>query len=272
MTPVRDRLFKCLLVLFFIPLFLGANEPNGTDLSKHFKVTWALSELNKSLTFNESSPSGMKHSERLSVNLDVEILKPDLVFAITRECVITEVLDRNGKQITKPYGLKINNSKRMSYNNLSYRKRSVRTPQPNKWLTRIRSVLKLPRRSKRHWSSKQIEELKSQRLSVTLDSDLCRKSGGEFATIKGYFYILRAESYEYVDGPFEPHKNPVLLTNNDEINIVRSSAEDQAYFLLLEHRPSHRSGIERYLSTGYMRPIEIDVQRLLGEISVGDFL
>jgi hypothetical protein len=253
-------------VLIQVVILLFASSPAWTEAkidaktSKRFKVNWSSIRYHTSLSIQRTSPKKQEATNRLHLLCEIEILDPDLVLGTTREGVMTQLTDPNGQNIPATSPLVRRGSMHMRYEGLQYRRRYVRPPQPNRWLSRIQSALKLPKRPqpRPEW----INELQPSRMQVQLDAELSKLTGGEIKRMEGHFYALTAESIEHIYVPFKPNENWVRLTPDVEIKVTEAWCKNSSYHLRTEARPRGGASSRPYTIETYL-PNRIVVHRQL---------
>ncbi len=256
----RGNLIRVAVVLIVVSSAWAANKTDA-KAAKHFKVNWSSISYDKTLTNPKLSSGSRQTSTRLALSCEIEIVDPDLVLGTSGEGVVTQITDPNGRNANiSSFAQTQRGSLHMRYEGLHYRSRFVRPPKPNRWLSLIRSALKLPRRTPAH--PEMVDELQPSRMQVQLDARLCDRAGGEIRAVKGHFYALMAESIEHVDVPFKPSNGWVRLTDEIEIQVIEAQCTSSSYRMKIETRP--RGGSAMYsLNVGDLLPSRIVKDRQL---------
>ncbi|MHC4700778.1 MAG: hypothetical protein ACYTFQ_09395, partial [Planctomycetota bacterium] len=146
------------------------------------------------------------------------------------------------------------------YSPLHYRTRYVSPPKPPKWKTAVRSALRLP--PKQSASRQLATELDPSRARIALDVGLTKGTDMKMATVKGHFYALIAESFKYVELPFEPNDSWVRLTHDQEVSIRDAWQRGSSYYLNTQTRP-HKASFTGHLYPEGFLPEQMVVDRQL---------
>lgn len=261
MASIRSYVLIHVIFLSFVTSLGWAEAPIDVKVTKCFKVNWSSIDYFKMNKIQRTSPKKQETSENLSLSCEIEILKPDLILGTTQECVLTQLIDSNGKNVSSiPAGHSKLDVKRMDYEALRYRRRRVPPARPNRWLARIQSILKIPRRTRPQptW----VNELEPNRMHIKLDANAGKHTGEEISRIEGYFYALKADSLEHIEVPFEPNNNWVRLTDDLEIRVREARHTGSSYHFQIENR--HPRGVRiRSISPKDLLPSRIVVNRQL---------
>ena len=257
-----------------------------TDL---FGVNWESVRYNRSVSrYNlevSSNEQNSRASESLSLSGQILIKDPNLVLGTCQQGVITEMTDRQGRNIES--GQELPQSRNMSYEGLRYRQRYTQPPKLPRWKNFVRSILRIRPASFR---PERINELQPARLDMQLDIGLLGSSGGQITEIKGYYFALMAESVEYVEVPFEPNDNWIRLTDDLEIMVQeaecattssrirynyniqeRRTGDDRPYRLTVEDYLPERIVTDRHFVGADGKPIDrfMGISRLPGRVGGG---
>jgi hypothetical protein len=244
-------LIQIIVLLFGLPIVsAGAGvDKKVTDL---FKVNWESIRYDKSVyrrnpEFTLNDPSVR---ENLSLSGRIEIKDPNLVLGTCQQGIITEMTDHKGQKIDHSQEL----PRRMYYEGLRYNQRYIQPQLLPRWKTVIRSLLRTGPTSSR---PELVNELQPARLEIQMNIRLLETPGGEIGSLKGYFYIIIAESLKYIDVPFEPNDNWVRLTDDMEVHVreakcTTTSASRSRYSFDIEENwtggpRTNRLSIEDYL-------------------------
>lgn len=196
-----------------------------------FAVKWSRVTYNRIVEIQNTGNSSPKQQtlERLSLSCDVEIRDPNLVLGLSREGVITDVTDSQGRAID----ILIRPSQGQSYGGLQYREQLAQAKEPL-WRSLARSALRLSpdQAAKPQW----VQELQPSHLEMLLDLRSLDGAGRELGTIKGYFHVLRAESIARVEVLFEPNEAWVRLTPELEIQVREASCTASSFHFRIETR------------------------------------
>ena len=194
------------------------------NIEDNFRVNWTRISYSKTVSLRNPDVSeygrqvqgkGQEVSERMSLSCEVEMLDPNFVLGISRAPMIEEMIDDKGGNIE--IDSKLPSSFQTRYEAPRYGRRFVAPTRPAKWKTAVRSALKLPPKesSRPQW----VEEVEPSRMQIDLSVGLGEQSSGKIGRVKGYFYALVAESFEYVDVPFKSSDKWIRLTPDVEVQI-----------------------------------------------------
>lgn len=238
-----------------------AESDTEKKVGENFKVKWTRISYTKTVSLNNTEVSedqGQDVSERMSLSCEVAILDPNLVLGISRAPVIEEMTDDKGGEIEIDTGP--SNSFQMRYEAPRYDRRFVPPTRPAKWKTAIRSALRLPPKesSQPRW----VEQIRPVRMQIDLNVGLSEKSTEKINRVKGYFYALIAESYEYVDVPFKKSDKWVRLTPDVEVQITDAWRKGSSYRLSTKGRPEGGRSMNG-LSAGTYLPARLVMDRQL---------
>jgi hypothetical protein len=141
----------------------------------------------------------------------------------------------------------------MRYEGLRYHQRMSQPPKTPRWKAFLYKYIRIPQKPFR---PQLVNQLEPSRLQFELDLGLLGHTGKEIKSLKGYYYVLMAESIQHIEVPFEPNDQWVGLT--DEIAIQVREAECKITGSRLKYN------------------LDIEESRLGGErfnrISFGDYL
>ncbi|MEJ2705182.1 MAG: hypothetical protein P8Z79_22305 [Sedimentisphaerales bacterium] len=254
--------FVRVAVVLFVASSAWAENKTDAKTAKHFKVNWSSISYDKTLINPKlSSRRQGVSSSRLTLSCEIEIVDPDLVVGTSGEGIVTQMTDPNGRNVDiSSFAQTRSGSVRMRYEGLRYQSRFVQPPKPNRWLSLIRSALKLSRRAPAR--PELVNELQPSRMQVQLDARLCDRAGGEIRAVKGHFYALMAESIEHVDVPFKPSTGWVRLTDEIEIQVLEAQCTSSSYRMKIETRPRGGSAMHS-LNVGDLLPSRIIKDRQL---------
>jgi len=242
-------LIEVMALFVGLSLARAESEPKPEmKVADNFKVSWSSITYTKRLSLHNpavSEDQEQKVSESLSLSCEVEILDPNLVLGTCREPMIEELTDGKGGNIEIDPMLP--GSGYMRYEAPRYRRRFVVPPKPAKWKTAVRSALRLPPKASSR--PQLVNELEPSRMQIDLDVGLSKQAGGEIGRVKGHFYALIAESFEYVDVPFEPSDKWIRLTPDVEVQVRDAWRKDSSYRLSTKARPE---------GGGRMRPLSVE--------------
>ncbi len=230
------------------------NESNAEkEVGDKFQLDWTRISYSKTVSLHNTETSenqAQDVSERMSLSCEVEILDPNFVLGISRSPVIEEILDDKDSKIE--INSRVPSSFRLRYEAPRYHRRFVRPKKPAKWKTAIRSALRLP--PKESSQPRLVEQIRPIRMQIDLDVGLGEKTPDKINCVKGYFYALMAESYEYVEIPFKKSDEWVRLTPDVEVQIAEAWLRNSRYYLNTKGRPQgaqpiHNLSAETYLPT-----------------------
>lgn len=258
MAPLRQSVGRVVVVLV-VSSSVWAGTRIDAKVTKRFKVHWSSIHYGKTLMNPKVSSGSQRISERLSLTCEVEIQDPDLTLGTSREGIVTELKDPNGRDIhATPYSSTQRSSTPMRYDGLRYRTRYIQPSQPNRWLAILKSALRIRQKSLR---SKRVSELQPSDFRIQLDTGLRQRARRGIGRMKGYFYALMAESIEHVDVPFAPNGRWVRLTDYLEIQVVQAQCTDSSYRFEIATRSRGNSFRMNMLSAGDSLPRRIVVDR-----------
>jgi len=257
-----------IVLIEVMALFVGLSPARAESESKpkmkvadNFKVSWSSITYTKRLLLRNpavSEDQEQEVSEGLSLSCEVEILDPNLVLGTCREPLIEELTDGKGGDIE--IDAMSSGSGYTRYEAPRYRRRFVAPPKPAKWKTAIRSALRLPQKASSR--PQLVNVLEPSRMQIDLDVGLSKQTGGEIGHVKGYFYALMAESFEYVDVPFKKSDKWVRLTPDVEVQIRDAFSDGCSYRLSTKARPEG-GGFRGMLSADTYLPERLLVERRL---------
>ncbi len=262
MNRLHWIVFTQIIVLLAGSLPAWSESKPEPKIEDNFEVKWTSVTYHKIVSVpNPVGPSdaqGPQRSENLSLNCEVVIVDPNLVLGTCWEVKVEDITDGQGERIQTAFI----SSRRgyTQYGPMSYRRRYVTPPKPSRWKTAVRSALGLsPKESPR---SQLVTELLPCRMQIELDVGLTEGTDREIGTLKGHFYVLMAESFEYVELPFEPNDKWVRLTPDLEVRIRDAWYRDSSYHLSAEARPGGGSSTLHLYPESFL-PERIVVDRQL---------
>lgn len=283
---LRLRLiFIILIISAFKDLSIAAtNIEVDKKVADLFEIKWQRTEYDKSVRrYNPDVSSNQQPSraiENLRLSCEVTIKDPNLVFGISRQGNLTEIIDSGGRNIEisqevpqlnrSPSPGKRNiptpQSFRMRYEGLRYQPQMTQPPKIPQWQVLLYKYLKYLRIKPKPFKSELVFELQPSRVRFELDLGLLDSSSGEIRNLKGYYYALMAESVEHVEVPFEPNDQWVNLT--DEVAIQVREAKCTIEGTRLKYNfdiEENRLGGERFhlLSFGNYLPEKMVMDRQL---------
>jgi hypothetical protein len=286
---IRSRL---LLTIVAIVTFIGWSVA-ATDIEVDkkvadlFEIKWQRTEYDKSVTRHNpnvlSNQQSSRANENLRLSCEITINDPNLVFGISRQGSLTEIIDSEGRnteisqevpQLSRSPSPGMRNmhtprSFRMRYEGLHYLPRMTRPPKIPRWRALLYKYLKYLRIKPKRFKPELVNELQPARVQFELDLGLLESSSEEIRILRGYYYALMAESVEHIEVPFEPNDQWVNLT--DEVAVQVREAKCTIEGTRLEYNfdiKENRSGGERFhlLSFGDYLPEKMVMGRqLIGE-------
>ena len=266
------RIAVCAVITLSIGFSAARSESKiEKKVEDNFKVNWTRISYTKTVSVsNPDAPEdqyrqvpqnqGQEVSERLSLSCQVEMLDPNFVLGISRAPTIEEMTDEKGGDIAIDAGSRSSFS--MRYEPPRYRRRFVAPTKPAKWKTAVRSALKLPpsEGSQPRW----VEEIEPSRMQIDIGVGTGEQAGEKIGRVKGFFYALVAESFEYVDIPFKKSDEWVRLTPDAEVQIAEASCDESRYRLQTKGRTEGR-GIRGMISAeDYMPARVVTARQLIG--------
>jgi hypothetical protein len=262
------NLLRRIVILAVITLSIGFSAARSESKAEpekkvegNFKVSWTRISYSKTVSLSNAEvgeDQEQEVSERLSLSCEVAMVDPNCVLGISRAPMIEEVTDGKGGNVEIDTGPR--SSFHTRYEAPRYRRRFV-APQPQaKWKTAVRSALRLPPKegSRPQW----IEEIEPSRIQIDLGVGTGEQSGEKISRVKGYFYALIAESFEYVDVPFKKSGKWVRLTPDVEVQILEAFTDASSYRLRTKARPEG-GGFRGMLSAESYMPTRLVTSRQL---------
>jgi len=228
-----------------------AKSKDEKKIEDNFEVSWTRISYTKTVSLSNTDGSEDQDqdvSERMSLSCEVEMLDPNFVLGVSRAPVIEEMTDDKGGKIEIDTGS--SSSFQMRYEAPRYDRRYVSPIKTAKWKTAVRSALRLPPKesSQPRW----VEQIRPVRMQIDLNVGLGEKAPEKIGRVKGYFYALIAESYEYVDVPFKKSDKWIRLTPDVEVQITDAWCKGSSYRISTKGRPEggrsiHSLSAETYL-------------------------
>jgi len=235
----------------------------------NFKVNWTRISYTKTVSVsNPDAPEdqyrqvpqnqGQEVSERMSISCEVQIIDPNFVLGISRAPTIEEMTDDKGGNIEIDW--KAPSSFLTRYEAPRYRRQFVAPQKQPKWKTAVRSALKLPPKegSRPQW----VEEIEPCRMQIDLGVGTGEQFRDRIGRVKGYFYALVAESFEYVDVPFRKSDKWIRLTPDMEVQILEAFTDGSSYRIRTKGRPEG-GGFRGMLSAESYMPARLVTSRQL---------
>jgi len=234
MISLRWSFIYVIIIIFTDFSMASADADIDKKVTDLFEINWESMNYDRSVTLYNPKVSSNRQAARADENLklrcEIEIKDPNLVLGISRKGVLTEMTD------SKRLNIEINQelpplkrpplpamrnmpsprSMEMAYEGLRYRPQMTRPPVIPRWRALLFKYLRIPTKP---FKPEFINELQPARIQFELDIGLLEPSGGEIRSLKGYFYVLMAESIEHVEVPFEPNDRWVHLTDDVEIRV-----------------------------------------------------
>jgi len=185
---------------------------SGSKVADGLNVRWRSLEYTKTL-YNPaftSNKQGQSKAESLSLSCKVDMPEPELVLGTCNDSVIEQITDSQGRDV--------------EIGNIPSRSIFVYRDRPRFRVSRMYVGLD--------------GGPEPTPLRVELDCGLYKRVSGDFG-LKGHFYALIAESFEYVDLPFEPNDNWLSITSDVEIRVREARNEALRYRFEIEQRPEN---------------------------------
>ncbi len=113
------------------------------------------------------------------------------------------------------------------YEGLNYRTRFKPPAKPPRWKRLLRSFLRLPQNT--NLRPQLVSELEPSRFHIQMPAELTESGSHKIQRLEGYFHALMAESYAYVDVPFEPNDHWIPLTTGQEILVREAQCDGSSY-------------------------------------------
>jgi len=191
------------VVVLFISVLAGcATSDPKTKITDRFKVSFARAR-------HVASTPSADSSQHLRVYCEVGILDAYRVLGISRQGVITQFESDKG-EIVDVVVQKLPRSTLYRYEGLHYRDGPV--------------VLSRMAKRQPQW----VDVLEPFRMTLELESRLLGPECKRINRARGHFYVLMAESIEYVEIPFEPDEDWVHVTPDLEIKILEAESTESA--------------------------------------------
>lgn len=263
MIRLRRSLIYVIIIIFTNFSMASTDADIDKKVTELFEINWKSMRYNKSVEqYNPEISSNQQPSratENLMLNCQVEIKEPNLVLGVSRKGFLTGLTDSNRRNIEinqqQPAVRRspMPRSMNMQYEGLRYHRRFTQPPKVSRWKALFYKYLRI---SQTPFRPKLVNQLEPPRVQFDSDLRLLETSGGEIGSLKGYYYVLMAESIEYVTVPFEPNDQWVRLTDDVAIQVREArntiSGSSTRYKFEIKEDRTARRGISR--------------------ISVGDFL
>lgn len=223
-----------IVALLVVPMATWAEPETDAQIAGRFHTRWTDVRYNKSVVLHNPDVSRAKQetSEGVSVSCEIEIRDPNLVVGISRDCVVERVTDDKGQEVTVPV---TSRGIGPHYGGLEYRTRFAPPVKPPRWKLLLRSFLRLPQNT--NLPPQLVSELEPSRFQVEVPRESAEQGVREIRHIEGYFHALMAESYVYVDVPFEPNDHWASLTAGVEILVREAKCDGSSYQCRIETRP-----------------------------------
>ncbi len=273
------------IIIIFTGLSIAStNTDIDKELMGRFEINWGSMQYHKSVSRYNPKVSSNQQPSRTNENLElvceIVIKDPNFVLGISRQGNFTEMTDSKKQnieigqelpQLSRSPSPQMRNiprpqSFRMRYEGLQYRPQMAQPPKISRWRALLNKIYRIP---KKPFKPELINELQPARVRFELDLGLLEKSGGEIRSLKGYFYVLMAESTEHVEVPFEPNDLWVQLTDSLEIQIKEAECTIEGKRIRYNYDiEENRIGEARNfgLSVGDYLPHKIVTERqLIGE-------
>jgi len=224
--------------------YVGDSE-SGSKVADNLNVRWRSIEYRKTL-YNPAvtmyNPAqGQPKSESMSLSCQVDMPEPGLVLGTCNDSVIEQITDSQGRDV------EIGN-----------------VPSRSMFIYRDRPRFRVSRTYVGLDGGPEHTPLR-----VELDGGLCKRVSGDIR-LKGHFYALIAESFEYVDLPFEPNVNWVSVTPDVEIRVREAQNEANRYRFEIEQRPDNvRQAFGMHVGDPLPSRFVVDRQIIVQKSSVG---
>ena len=245
--------------LFVIVAMAGARPETDAEIAKRFHIRWSHIQYSKVLVVHNPEVSSRKEEplETISLSCDVEVRDPNLVIGITPDCVVTRITDGQDRAVDVPPP-----SRRMEhrYEGLKYRPQITQGKKPARWKSTVRSLLRLSPDT--NPAFRLVSELVPSRFYIRLPYNIIEQEVAEIGRIKGHVHALMAESYTYVDVPFEKKDDWVPLIPGLEMRVAEAECDTSRFRYRIEARP--KGGLQRgMIKVGDTLPERMVVERCL---------
>ncbi len=195
-----------------------------------YSISYAETAFPQNTTVSADREQRMPETQLLSCK--VEMSDPSFVLGISPAPVIEELVDDEGRSID--IDLTLPDSFHRRYKPPRFHPQFMPAQKPSRWERALRSILRLA--PKRRWRSRRIDKLQPSWLYFNLSMATNGWPGGRIGRIKGYFYALTAESFDYVDLPFNKSDTWVRLTPDVEVQVREASYDNSLFRLSTEAR------------------------------------
>jgi len=237
----------------------SAESDLDTKSAKLFKVTWSSVGYSKQVTVQnpdassstQPPPTRQQAHESLSLSGRIEVQDPNRILGTCSQGVIIQMVDGGGRDVNvappvsvsqvngRPLQMRSRSLPPRYYEVPRYSPQYTQPPQPSRWESFIRSMLKLPSPTV-NFRPQLVDRLQPTSLNLNLDLGLLQQAGGEVRRVKGYFYAAIPESTETRDVPFEPNNTWVQLTPDLEIQVLEATCLVPTFQYSIQTRGSGR--------------------------------
>jgi hypothetical protein len=222
-----------------------AGRFGSEKVEDNFKVSAYSVSYTETASPQNTRVSGEQEQEMprtLLLSFQVEMRDPNFVLGISQSPVVEELADDKGRNIE--INLTLPSSFHRRYRPPRFHPRFVPPQKRSKWKSVLRSVLRLG--VKRSSRRRRTNKLQPSWMHIDLDVAMNGWPGGKIGCVKGHFHALMAESFEYVDVPFEKSDEWARLTPDIEVQVHDASCDGALYRLDTESRRQE---------AGSMRPL-----------------
>jgi len=181
-------------------------------IAESLNIRWRSIEYEKTLynPAQTSNKQGRPKVENLSISFDVETLNSRLILSTCPDAVIEQITDSRGNNIeSEPFS------------------------SPSSFV-----YAHIPRMDGHFVKAGQPVRPEFLALHTSLEAGLSEQIKDQIG-LKGYFYALTAESFEYVEMPFQPSDKWVRLTPDVEVRVRKAQNEAYQYQFDIEQRPEN---------------------------------
>ncbi len=167
-----------------------------------------------------------------SLRCEIRVREHEKVLGIYGQAIVDELTDSRGREVDvsrlQPH------PDYARYDPTDYRTKLERPSKLVIWEGQMRVRMNMPLR-KRHWPKPVLDA--TSYLGIQLDVGMPEWVQEKISRIKAHFYVLMAESFEYVDVPFKPSSNWTRLTPEVEVRVAKAVTSGQQYSFDIEVRP-----------------------------------
>jgi hypothetical protein len=252
--PYKIVIIGVIVSLSSLSVTWGTSNPN-TELTDCFEVSLEKAAYRFSASVSNSSDDQRKQAtEQLELYCKVKVLNPNLVtLGISSRGIITQFENEKGENVDVVYQIELTN-RLNRYNAPRYRSGPVVPSKP------VRPAI-LKRQQTNGSEPQWTDFLEPVLMRLELDPRLPGRESKKINHIKGYFYVLMADSIEYIEVPFEPNETWVRLTPDVEIQVLEAESTESDYRYRVETRRDEKAFEGSSLYPGYDLPKQLPLKQ-----------